>query len=123
MLVAGQIDWFPSAASGLCEFAKRLHAGIGTCVPRFGQECVSRAHRIELLEQGVNDYTQLIRTFEADRALMLARPTPSDPSRAVMLAEALKANARALELLAQALANIKARLEQERSTGDTGGAP
>ena len=95
---------------------------IGTGGLRFDHRCVSGAQRIELLEEGVREYAQLIQAFEADRALMLAQPIPSDPAQAATLAEALAANARALELLARALANIYSRLEQERSA-DTGGAP
>ena len=83
---------------------------------------MSRAQRIELLEQGEREYTQLIQAFEAERAFMLARPTSSDPTPAATIAEALVANARALELLAHALANIKARLDQERSA-ESGRAP
>jgi hypothetical protein len=84
---------------------------------------VSRAQRIELLQQGVNEYTQLIRTFEAERTLMLARPIPSDRAASANLADALATNARALDLLSRALANLQARLEEERSADDTGAAP
>jgi hypothetical protein len=84
---------------------------------------VSRAQRIELLEHGVDEYTQLIRTFEAERALMRARPIPSDPAACADLAVALATNARALDLLSRALANLQARLEEERTVDDTGAAP
>ena len=84
---------------------------------------MSRLERIALLEQGVQEYEQLIAEFEAERTLMLARAAHTESGGAGILAKKLAANQRALELLAQALAKVRARLEQECSADDCEGAP
>ena len=96
-------------------FARNSVGSDGTCPD---SQDVSRAQRIELLEQAVREYSQLIQTFEADRMNLLARAASTERAEAVPLADALAENQRALELLARALAIIKTRLEEARSAND-----
>ena len=80
---------------------------------------MSRALRIEFLEQSVREYSQLIRTFETDRQQMLQRGVGSDEGAAAQMRAALATNQRGLDLLHEALARVRQQLEQARAEPET----
>jgi hypothetical protein len=83
------------------------------------QEQVSRALRIEFLEESVRDYSQLIKAFEADRVQLLRRQVGADAKEAAQMREALATNQRGLDLLNEARARVEQQLEQARSEPET----
>jgi hypothetical protein len=80
---------------------------------------VSRALRIEFLEQSVKEYSQLIKTFEDDRIRMIQHEAASTGAEAVRLREALAANKRGLDLLEEALARVQSQLNTERTAPES----
>ncbi|MGH7944754.1 MAG: hypothetical protein ACREF9_07075 [Opitutaceae bacterium] len=76
---------------------------------------MSRVLRIEFLEKSVEEYSQLIKTFEDDRLRLLQIEAAADEKEAARLKETLAANQRGLELLEEALARVQAQLKIERS--------
>jgi hypothetical protein len=77
---------------------------------------VSRALRIEFLEQSIKEYSQLIKTFEDDRARLVQLEASVVGNEAVRLRESLAANQRGLDLLEEALARVQAQLNSERQS-------
>jgi methionine synthase II (cobalamin-independent) len=83
------------------------------------QAGVSRALRIEFLEQSVKEYSQLIKTFEADRVRLVQLEASAVGDEAVRLRESVAANQRGLDLLEEALARVQAQLKSERQSSET----
>ena len=80
---------------------------------------VSRALRIEFLEQSVKEYSQLIKTFEEDRVRMIQHEGAATGAEAARLREALAANKRGLDLLEEALARVQSQLNTERTAPES----
>jgi chromosome segregation ATPase len=76
---------------------------------------VSRVERIRFLQESLEDYREVIRRFEADRAHVLQRQKNADESDTARLAQDLAEIQRGLDLLEKALNSIKVQLEQELS--------
>jgi hypothetical protein len=80
---------------------------------------VSRALRIEFLEQSVKEYSQLIKTFEEDRVRLVQHEAVAVGAEATRLREAIAANQRGLDLLDEALARVQAQLNSERTAPES----
>ena len=76
---------------------------------------VTRSEQIKYLEDSISDYLQLIRTFENDRAEMQRRRKTAHGLDATQLDHQLRVNQRGLDLLDEALAKLRAQLEEVRN--------
>ena len=76
---------------------------------------MTRSEQIKYLEDSISDYLQLIKTFENDRAEMQRRRKTSLGLDAAQLDHQLRVNQRGLDLLDEALAKLRAQLEEVRN--------
>jgi hypothetical protein len=79
---------------------------------------VPQSLQIEFLEQSVREYTQLIRTFEADRVRLLHLEAETGNKDTAVIREALLKNQRGLELLEEALARVQQQLDRARAEAE-----
>ena len=80
---------------------------------------VSRALRIEFLEESVKEYSQLIKTFEEDRVRLIQHEAAAVGAEAERIRESLAANQRGLDLLEEALARVQSQLNSERAAPES----
>jgi hypothetical protein len=76
---------------------------------------VARVERIQFLQESITDYSKVILTFEDDRAKLLRSREVADEKEAARLVQKLAEVQRGLDLLEEALASIKAQLDEETS--------
>ena len=71
--------------------------------------------RIAFLKDSIADYSQLIKTFRADREALKKRRALAEGAECLRIDQGLSVNQRGLELLENALARIQAELDEELS--------
>lgn len=90
------------------------HCAIGAAnFIRFLTFVPGSAQRIEFLKECIDDYSQLIKSFEADRVVLQRRIANAPAADATRLEEGLRVNQRGLDLMGEALARMKVELERE----------